>query len=140
MGFEKFGKSAYISQAKILPLISFLEKGQIATTRCRKCKSEYFPPRADCLNCRSSDVEWVPLDGSCKLVTFTEVHFAPPAFQPDTPYKLGVAELTSGLRVFAPIGQEVDSRELKPGTKLVLRSKRAGEGVYYELGANASKP
>ena len=139
MGFEKFGKSGYVSQTKILPLVSFLEKDQVAATRCTKCGTECFPPRADCPRCRSNNIEWFPVDGSCRLVTFTEVHFAPPAFQSDTPYLLGVAELGNGLRVFAPIGREVNSKELKPGMKLVLKPKRAGEGVFYQLEPSPGK-
>jgi uncharacterized OB-fold protein len=87
----------------------------------------------DCPKCRASSVEWVPIDGNARLVTFTEVYFAPPAFQQGTPYLLGVAELADGLRVFAPISSEIDMKELKPGTSLVLRPKKAGESVYYQL-------
>ena len=134
MGFEKFGKFGYVSQTKILPMLAFLEKGQIPATKCRKCKTLSFPPRADCLNCRSNQVDWVPLDGSAKLVTFTQVHFAPPSFQQDTPYMLGVAELDNGLRVFAPISSEVEKDTLKPGLKLVLKPVQAGGGLYYQLG------
>lgn len=83
-------------------------------------------------------MEWIPVNGSCRLVTFTDVHFAPPSFQPNTPYTLGVAELSNGLRVFAPISQEVNKKELKPGLKLVLKPKKAGEGIFYELGTSPS--
>lgn len=134
MGFEKFGKFHYISQAKVAPLVSFLEKGQLSTTRCKNCGRTYFPPRADCPNCRNrSDIEWILIDGDGKLVTFTEVYFAPPAFQAETPYLLGVSELDNGLRVFAPISREIRRDELKPGARLVLRPKASGEGVAYEL-------
>ncbi len=78
-------------------------------------------------------MEWAPIDGSSKLVTFTEVHFAPPAFQPDTPYLLGVAELKNGLRVFAPISRELEWSKLKPGMELTLRTNRMGEGLFYQL-------
>ena len=135
MGFEKFGKFGYVSQTKILPILAFLEKGQIPATKCRKCGNLSFPPKADCPNCRSSDVEWVPINGSCRLVTFTQVHFAPPPFQQDVPYTLGLAELTNGLRVFAPISSEVESGTLKPGFKLVLKPVKAGGGLYYQLGS-----
>ena len=134
MGFERFGKYCCVSQTKILPLLAFLEKDQIPATKCRKCKTVSFPPRADCPKCRSSEFEWIPIDGSCKLVTFTQVHFAPPSFQQDTPYMLGVAELSNGLRAFAPISNEVEKDSLKPGLKLVLKPVKAGGGLYYQLG------
>ncbi len=133
MGFEKFGPVGYVSQTKVAPIISYLEKGQIVATRCRECGTLYFPPRTDCAKCRESSVDWVPLEGNARLVTFTEVCFAPPAFQQGTPYLLGVAELADGLRVFAPISAEIDRRELKPGLSLVLRPKKAGESVFYQL-------
>ena len=101
--------------------------------RCKECGTLYFPPRADCPKCRGNEIEWVPVEGKGKLVTFTEVYFAPPAFQDSTPYLLGLAELEGGMRVFAPISNEVDRKNLKPGLELVLRSKKVGEGVFYQL-------
>ncbi len=95
MGFEKFGRFGYVSQTKINPLLSYLEKGQIAATRCKKCGRTYFPPRAECQDDHHSTIEWVVLDGKSSLITFTKVFFAPPAFQPETPYLLGLAELSN---------------------------------------------
>jgi len=133
VGFEKFGKSGYVSQTKIMPVLSFLEKEQIPTTRCTKCKMTNFPPRADCPHCRSASMEWITIEGSCRLVTFTQVHFAPPAFQQNTPYSLGVAELANQLRVFAPISQDIDAKTLKVGMKLVLKARHSGKTLFYQL-------
>ena len=133
MGFEKFGRFGYVSQTKISPFVSYLEKNQIMGTRCKKCATLSFPPRADCPKCRGGEIAWVPVDGRGRLVTFTEVYFAPPAFQDSTPYLLGLAELEGGLRVFAPMSNEIDRKDLKPGLELVLKTKQAGEGVFYQL-------
>src|SRR2546428_13160558 len=111
LGFEKFGRFGYVSQTKINPLLSYLEKGQIAATKCKKCGRTDFPPRADCLDDRDSGIEWVVLDGKSNLVTFTKVFFAAPAFQPGTPYLLRLAELSNALRVFAPTSGSVDERQ-----------------------------
>jgi len=134
LGFEKFGKYGYVSQTKILPMLAYLEKNQIPATKCGKCGTVSFPPRADCPKCRSNAAEWITIDGHAKLVTSTLIHFAPPQFQQNTPYMLGVAEMANGLRVFAPISGEVGQNVLKPGMKLVLKPIKAGGGVYYELG------
>jgi uncharacterized OB-fold protein len=132
LGFEKFGRFGYVSQTKINPLLSYLEKGQLAGTRCKKCGRTYFPPRADCLDDRHSAIEWVVLNGKSNLVTFTKVFFAPPAFQPETPYLLGLAELSNGLRVFAPISASVDEKQLKPGTELNLKVARGDrDNLFY---------
>ncbi len=134
MGFEKFGKTGYVSQTKIRPMLSYLERGQVPGTRCTRCNRLYFPPRADCLDCRTTKVEWVPLDGNCQLITFTKVHFPPPAFQEEAPYVLGVAELENSLRVFAPISSQIDPKDLKPGLHLILKTvQRSGDGVFYQL-------
>ena len=133
MGFEKFGQAGYISQTKVTPLVSYLEKGVVAGTRCKNCRRLYFPPRADCLDCRRSEVEWVPLDGKARLVTFTRVFFGPPAFEQSIPYTLGLAELDNGLRVFAPISHDLDLSELRPDLGLVLKARQAGGGVIYQL-------
>jgi uncharacterized protein len=133
LGFEKFGQSAYISQTKVTPLISYLEKGVVAGTRCKNCGKLYFPARADCVDCRKSAVEWVPIEGKTRLITFTEVYFGPPAFEQSTPYILGLAEFENGLRVFAPISHDLHRAELKVGLELVLKSRHSGAGVFYQL-------
>ena len=133
MGFEKFGQSGYVSQTKVTPLISYLEKGIVTATRCQKCGRLYFPPRVDCLTCRNSSVDWVPLVGKARLVTFTEVHFGPPAFEQSTPYLLGLAEFDTGVRVFAPISHDSSLSDLKPNMEFVLKPRKSGEGVYYQL-------
>ena len=134
MGFEKFGRVGYVSQTKINPLLSYLEKGQIAATRCKKCGRTYFPPRANCLDDRQSTMEWVVLDGKSNLITFTKVFFAPPAFQPETPYLLGLAELSNGNRVFAPLSPSLDEKRLRPGIELNLKvAKGARDNLFYWL-------
>jgi uncharacterized OB-fold protein len=134
MGFEKFGRFGYVSQTKINPFLSYLEKGQVAATKCKKCGSTYFPPRADCKKCDHGTIEWIVIEGKSSLVTFTRVFFAPPAFQEEVPYLLGLAELANGLRVFAPISPAADKGPLKPGMELTLRvAKGSHDNLYYWL-------
>src|SRR5438552_19165250 len=103
LGFEKFGRFGYVSQTKINPLLSYLEKGQRVATKCKKCGRTYFPPRADCLDCRHSTIEWVVLEGKSSPTTFTQAFFAPPACQHATPYLPALAGLANGRHAFAPI-------------------------------------
>src|SRR5437773_9864169 len=86
LGFEKFGQSGYLSQTKVTPLISYLEKGVVVGTSCKNCRKLYFGPRADCPDCRKSDVEWVAIDGKAKLITLTIAYSGPPAFDQLTHY------------------------------------------------------
>ena len=133
MGFEMFGKHGYVSQAKVAPIVDYLKKGELAGTKCLECGALYFPPKADCPKCRSTKFDWVPLDQNCKLITFTEVFFAPPEFQKDTPYLLGLAELEKGPRVFAPIDQGFDRQYLKPGALLELHPVTNENRAFYRL-------
>jgi len=61
------------------------------------------------------------------------VFFAPPEFQKDTPYLLGLAELEEGPRVFAPIDQGIDRQYLKPGALLGLHPLTNENGAFYQL-------
>lgn len=85
------------------------------------------------MDCRTSEVEWVPIEGRARLITFTEVFFGPPAFEQSTPYILGLAEFDNGLRVFAPISRDLDRKELKMNLELVLKPRHSGAGVFYQL-------
>ena len=132
MGFEKFGEISYITETTILDFVKHLEEGQIAATRCKACGKLYFPPRVDCIDCLSSDVEWIPLSGRGKLITYTTAYFAPAGFE--APYTLALAELEEGVRVFTRISKDVkqDGIELGMNVKLVPIGL-ADERITYEL-------
>jgi hypothetical protein len=134
MGLEKFGKVNFVAETKVKDFIKFLEDGKVVGTKCKKCGEVHFPPRVDCDSCLSSDVEWVPLGGKCKLITYTILHFAPPRFRYDCPYILGVAQFTEGPKVFAPLSKEVKQEEIKIGMPLRLVVTRLlGDKIIYEL-------
>ena len=134
MSLEKFGKVNFVGEAKIHDFMRFLEDGKIAGTRCKKCKKLYFPPRADCESCLSTEMEWVTLSDKCKLITYTNVHFAPPRFRYDCPYLIALAQFEKGLRVFAPLSKKIKEDEIKIGMDLKLTvTKLIGDRIIYEL-------
>ena len=134
MNLERFGKVNFVSEAKVHEFMKFLEEGKIAGTRCKKCEKLHFPPRADCDRCLSDEVEWIPLDDKCKLLTYTNVHFGPPRFRYDCPYLLGLAQLQNGLEVFAPLSKEIKKEEIKIGMDLKLAmTELMGDRIIYEL-------
>jgi hypothetical protein len=111
-----------------------LEEGKIMATKCRNCGEVNFPPRADCANCLSSDVEWVQLSGKGKLITYTTAHFAPVGFEDDAPYTLALVELEEGPRVLAHLSKEISEEEAKIGMTLELVSINLPEDrISYEL-------
>lgn len=138
MSFGKFGKVNYVSETKVHDFVKFLEQGKIMGSRCKNCQRIYFPPRVDC-DCLSGETEWMQLSGSCKLITYTTLHFAPTSFRYDVPYTLGVAQFEEGPTVFAPLSKEIKSEEIKIGMKLRLVPETLPGGkIIYELRREAS--
>ncbi len=132
MGFEKFGEISYISETKVSDFVKHLEKGRIMGTKCKKCGRLYFPPRADCADCLSSDMEWIPLSGRGKLITYTTAYFAPAGFE--APYTLTLAELEEGVRVFTWMSKEIGKDEIKIGMNVrLIPVKLEDERITYEL-------
>ena len=132
MGFERFGEISYIAETKVADFVKHLEEGMIVGTKCKKCGKLHFPPRIDCAKCLSSDVEWVPLSGRGKLITYTTAYFAPAGFE--APYTLAVTELEEGVRVFTRISKDVKQDEIEIGMNVKLVPVRlADERITYEL-------
>jgi len=133
MSFGRFGKVSYVAETKVHDFMRYLEQGKIMGSKCKNCKRVYFPPRADC-DCLSGETEWIELSGNCRLVTYTNVHFAPTSFRYDAPYVLAVAQFEEGPTVFAPLSKDIGEEEIKIGMQLKLTPvKLLGDKVIYEL-------
>ena len=135
MGFEKFGGIGYVSDTEVTPFLRYLMEGKIAGTRCKSCERLYFPPRAQCVRCLSSDMDWTEMNGKAILITYTTIYSAPAGFEEDVPYTLGVARLEEGPKVLARLDKNIDRSGIAIGMKLKLISKKLAESgrVTYEL-------
>ena len=134
MGFEKFGVISFTSDAKVVSFVDYLEKGKIMTTKCKKCGKVFFPPKSDCPNCISSDVEWFEISGIGTLLTFTVVHYGPSGFENDTPYILGIAEFEEGVKIFARISKVISPDDIEVGMRVKLTPvKLSNERIIYEM-------
>lgn len=134
MGFEKFGIVSFTSEARVAPFVDYLEKGKVMATRCQKCGKVYFPPRADCAGCLSSDIEWIEIKGTGRLLTFTTVNYGPTGFENDAPYTLGIAEFEEGLKVLGRVSKLVSPSDIKVGMKVKLTPQKLANGnLIYEL-------
>jgi uncharacterized OB-fold protein len=133
MGFENFGVVSFTAETKAADFVSYLEKGKVMATRCRKCGTKYFPPRLDCSKCLGSDVEWFEIKGNGKLVTYTVVNYGPTGFENDAPYTLAIADF-DGVRVFGRLSKGMKESDAKPGMSLkVLPVKLPGDRIGYEF-------
>jgi uncharacterized OB-fold protein len=134
--FKWFGKVNFVPYTKVGEFAEHLKNGKIMGTKCKKCGTVTFPPRADCEKCMESDWEFVPYSGKAKLVTFTQIAAAPTGFEDMVPYTIGVADLAEGGRVLAWV-RDIDVKDLKIGMDMKLVPRMFEEipeiKLYYTL-------
>lgn len=133
MSFDNFGVVNFTTETKASDFLTYLEKGMVMATRCRRCGTNYFPPRMDCPKCIGSDVEWFEIKGNGKLVTYTVVNYGPAGFEEDAPYSLAIADF-DGMRVFGRLSKSLKESDIKPGMEVKLVPvKLAGGRIGYEF-------
>jgi len=133
MGFERFGTVSFTAQTKVDRFVDLLNEGKVAGTQCKSCGNKYFPPRADCSNCLSSDMEWFEISGPGKLISFSTLIYAPTGFEADLPYTIALADF-GDVKVFGRMSKDLKEEEMKIGMDLkVVPVKLQGEKVAYEF-------
>jgi uncharacterized OB-fold protein len=81
------------------PFWTALANGRFTSTKCTACGHVTFPPKPVCPNCWSSDIRWKELKTTGVLYSWTRVHASPEAFADESPYALGIVDLTEGVRL-----------------------------------------
>jgi len=128
MGFEKFGQISFTAQSKVGDdFVDYLEKGELRGTKCTKCGTTFFPPCAECSNCLSEEMEWIKIEGTGNLISFTEVNYGPTGFENDVPYILALVDF-DGVKVFGRFSKDVSAE------KLAVGASAKAETVTYEDG------
>lgn len=73
MGFEQFSLS--LSNTKVgEKFMESLKEGIIPGTKCNECGKKFYPPRHNCQNCGSSDMDWIELSTTGELLAFTSIN------------------------------------------------------------------
>ena len=133
MGFENFGTVSFTAEAKAADFITSLEAGKVMATRCKECGGSYFPPKADCPKCLSSDVEWFEVRGTGKLLTYTIVNYGPTGFENDAPYILALAEF-DGIQLFGRLSRDIGEKDIQVGMSLTVSPvKLSDDRIAYEF-------
>ncbi len=112
--FSKFGTVSFTSTTKVNDFIDYLEQDKVMGTRCKKCGLSFFPPRADCHQCLTGDMEWFETSGTGKLVTYSKLEYAPVGFGDDLPYAIALLDY-GDYKVFGRIAGNVPEEEIKVG-------------------------
>jgi len=115
--FKKFGTVSFTSTTKVNDFIDYLEKGKVMGSRCKECGLVFFPPRADCYKCLSSDMEWFEVSGKGKLVTYSRLEYAPVGFGDDLPYCIAVLDY-GDYKIFGRIASDIPQDEIKLGMEM----------------------
>lgn len=113
----------------------FLHEEKLMGSKCNQCGAVFTPPRPICIQCHSSDMEWVEMKGSGKLAGFTCISIGPSfmtdeGYDRNNPYCVGVVELDEGTRVDARI-EDVNASQpetIKVGMPLTVKFLHRGEG------------
>jgi uncharacterized OB-fold protein len=115
--FKKFGAVSFTSLTKVNDFVDYLEKGKVMGTRCVDCGQVFFPPRADCYKCLSSNVEWFEVSGKGKLITYSQLKYAPVGFENDLPYSIAVLDY-GDYKIFGRIASHVPDDDIKLGMEM----------------------
>ena len=113
----------------------FLDEDKLMGSKCNQCGAVFTPPRPICIQCHSSDMEWLEMQGRGKLAGFTCITIGPAfmieeGYDRNNPYCVGVVELDEGTRVDARI-EDVDASKpetIKVGMPLTVKFLHRGEG------------
>lgn len=115
--FKKFGTVSFTSTTKVNDFIDYLEEGKVMGSKCKECGLVFFPPRADCHKCFSSDMEWFEVTGNGKLMAYSKLKYAPVGFDKDLPYCIAVLDY-GDYKIFGRIASDVPEDEIKLGMEM----------------------
>ena len=115
--FNKFGTVSFTATSKVNDFIDKLEEGKVSGTQCKDCGTKYFPPRADCYKCLTSNMDWFDVEGTGKLITYSKLEYAPIGFENDLPYCIAIVDFGE-YKVFGRLSSDLIDDEIKIGMDL----------------------
>jgi len=125
--FAKFGTVSFTRTTRVNDFIDYLEDGKVMYTHCKQCGADFFPPRADCAGCLSSDVEWREVSGTGKLVSYSQLKYAPVGFDEDLPYSIALLDY-GDYQVFGRLAKDLDLKEVSIGMDLCTKVNSLANG------------
>jgi len=125
--FSKFGTVSFTKTTRVNDFIDHLEQGQVMASQCKSCGATFFPPRADCCQCLSSDMAWRQVTGTGALVSYSQLKFAPIGFDADLPYSIALLDY-GDFRVFGRIDSQLDAADIKIGMAMTTQVNQLPNG------------
>lgn len=131
--FKKFGTVSFTKISKVNDFIGYLEQGKVMATKCKACGAVFFPPRADCSGCLSSDMEWSEVKGTGNIISFSKLQYGPVGFEDDLPYTIALAQFAD-IKVFGRMSKDLADDEIKVGMKVTVAPLNLGdERLLYQF-------
>ena len=84
------------------------KRGEFLVTKCADCGDWNWIPYPGCRSCLSQNLEWKPVSGKGRLMTFSVVHRGPPTFGTE-PYGVALVELDEKPRSIVVLANVVDT-------------------------------
>jgi len=125
--FKKFGTVSFTSISKINDFIDHLEQNKVMGTKCKGCGLTFFPPRADCYKCLSSNMEWFEVSGNGRLLSFSKLEYGPVGFEKDLPYTIAILDY-GDYKVFGRLAPDLKESDVKVGMELKTVVNRLPNG------------
>ena len=86
------------------PFFTGAKEHKLMLQRCTQCGRQRLPGRERCLDCWSTDADWVQASGRGKVYSFGVMHQQyHPAFAEIIPYSFAIVELEEGPRLVTNI-------------------------------------
>ncbi len=129
--FKRFGTVSFASITKVNDFVSHLDEGKVTGTRCKDCGKVFFPPRADCYKCLTSNMEWFDVSGTGKLVSYSKLEYAPVGFDGDLPYCIALLDY-GDYKVFGRLASDLSPEDITVGMdmKTVVNQLPNGQVNY----------
>jgi len=125
--FKKFGTVSFTSVTKVNDFIDYLEQGKVMGSQCKECGMIFFPPRADCYKCLSSNVDWYEVQGTGKLITYSKLKYAPVGFEDDLPYCIAVLDY-GDYKIFGRIASDIPEEDIHLGMEMKTTANKLPNG------------
>ena len=125
--FNKFGTVSFTATTRVNAFIEKLEQGKVSGTRCIDCGMAFFPPRNDCYQCLSSNIEWFDINGPGELLTYSRLQYAPVGFEEDLPYTIAVLDFGE-YKVFGRIAKDIEKKDIEVGMKMKVATNELPNG------------
>lgn len=127
---EIYYKFSYGQQSRFFREIR--ENKKLYGAMCPGCGRVFCPPRAGCPHCYQ-DTQWVPLEGTGTLMTYTIVYFSNSAFARKVPFVCGYIKLDGTDFLMMQNIYMDDVSAARPGMRVQVRYQEERDGRITDI-------